>query len=473
MISYHGKHIKLTRHNMWSYNDFSNAINFPTEFSGIAIDSRNVQSGNIFIGIKGPNHDGGVFSRKAIENGAILCITHFIPKDSEEFSEKFLIVKNTYETLLSLAKYNREKKYINTTFIGVTGSVGKTTTKEMLNFVLPNSHANKGNLNNEFGLPLSLANLTKCDYGIFEMGMSARGEISYLSNILKPNIGIITSVAPAHMEFFNNIDEIAAAKAEILYGMNNGYLIVNLDIPGIHTILNSVKPHIKVIGYSLHDITYNIFGKIKIKNIEIESLHTIVTIEYDVKNGKLGELDYIIGGVGHDLIMNSLAVLATLIATHQDLNYMNKLKDFSSLNGRGKVKTIDNLQIQLINEAYNANPTSLAFALNRLNQLSQHSNYKRKIAIIGDMLELGQDEIEMHKAMLEHIMQNDIDKVFCVGQRMKHLFDILNVNKQGLWCETSQEMMKHIKNHLQPFDMVMVKGSNSMNMMSICNMLEE
>ncbi len=487
---------------MWTLNDLITALN--KEFQGLSsacynsvkIDSREVKEGDIFIGIKGPNNDGSTFAKQAIENGAAFCIVNAIPHNCYQFKDKFVIVNDTYQDgLVQLAKYNRNIKYKNSTFIGVTGSVGKTTTKEMLKIVfdklIGNTYATDGNKNNEYGLPLSIANIDdenlRC--GIFELGMSAPGEISYLSKILKPNIGIITSIAPAHLEYFSGLDEIAAAKAEIVEGMpDNSSLIVNFDSPHIDTILKIAddKSNLKIFGYSQSknnitaDFKITLIGY-EILKIDSNSYHTLVSLKYESNEGINGKVKYKIGCIGNEFIVNSMAVFSSLLvySLAHDLDLekiviaMNALKSFHGLKTRGGTIHYQKFDIKVLDDSYNANPTSVAAALNRLSQNFQLSEYKRKIAILGDMLELGEDELKMHRELVKNITDNKIDKVFCIGKRMYELFQILPDHQKGLWFETSDEMSQNIINHIQPFDFIMIKGSFSMQMSKICSAIQK
>lgn len=435
-------------------------------YNNIVIDSRSAQQGDIFIGIKGPNYDGGLFAADAIKNGASLCLTHFIPEGCDPAS--FMLLKDTYsDGLLRLANFNRNTK--DATYIGVTGSVGKTTTKEMLRLVLK-AYASEGNKNNHYGLPLTLANMDESAYGVFELGMNAPGEISYLSKILRPHIGVITGIAPAHIEFFPSINAIAAAKAEILDGLSE-YLIVNFDSPAIETITHLAKNR-KVIGYSTQRIAQDIYGKILIKHSEVicegDQMKTIVTSDYKTKHEQSKEICYKIGGVGKDLVMNSSAVLGTLLGCDLDVEMIHALEQFNSIAGRGKMTHVAPANIKLVDESYNSNPASLAAALNRIYIYSQYSPYKRKVAVLGDMLELGSEAVRLHKDISKHITDNKIDKVFCVGKMMKELFEMLELDVRGFYSETSDEMALEIVKHLKPFDVVMVKGSKSMMMHKVC-----
>ncbi len=470
---------------MWNKKDlekiFNRGLEIGNNLKGIKIDSR--LQGDIFIGIKGPNHDGSNFSKQAIENGAKLCIVSNIPSDCSDQPEKFIVLNDTYnDGLLKIAQFNRDHKHKNNSFIGVTGSVGKTTTKEMLKIafsaLLDDAYANDGNLNNHYGLPLSLANMSDAKCSIFELGMSSAGEISFLSKILKPHISIITGIAPAHMESFSGLDQIAAAKAEIVDGMEeNGILILNLDSPHADVIIEHAKKHsIKIFGYSLYENDLKVDLKIVLENQQTTPPgQTLMSVKFNEKR-----IDYRIGEIGSEFLLNSMAVLGALIAySDGDLESikkgMNGLESFSGLKGRGKKTFFPQKQITLIDDSYNANPTSVKAAIERFARISNgiSSDSKRSVAVLGDMLELGNDEIEMHKNLIDIISKNNIDKVFCVGNRMYELFKILPKDKQGLWCETAEEMSITIKDLLCDGDCIMVKGSNSMRMSRVCSAIEE
>ena len=466
-----------------------------SQYNSVTIDSRNVQKGDIFIGIKGPSYDGSTFAKEAIKNGAEFCIVSRSMYHNN-LEEKFIVVEDTYvDGLIKLAKYNRDIKYKNSNFIGITGSVGKTTTKEMTKIVFEkytnHSYANDGNKNNLYGLPLSIANINKdnLECGIFELGMSTSGEILFLSQILKPHIGVITGIAMAHMESFSSLNAIATAKSEILDGIqDNGSLVVNLDSPSIKTILKIAKNYnnIKIFGYSTFDYNFDIYCKVTLIKCQIikncdGSLNTMVTLKYSLENSLCGEFSYKIGCIGDEFIMNSMAVFGTLLSysTNGVLDFnkiseaMNTLERFNGLKARGQITNYKNFGLILLDDSYNANPTSMSTALKRLNKYSQHSEYNRKIAILGDMLELGKNELTIHRNLIEHIKQNNIDKVFCVGNRMHELFKVLRDTVKGLWFETSDEMSKHIIDNIQKFDLVMVKGSLGMQMAKICSAIHE
>ncbi len=456
---------------MWSKNILEAVLeqSVPDKFyNKITIDSRKVSAEDIFIGIKGPTFNGSSFAADAIKSGASLAIVDH----SQDNSDQFVVVEDTYrDGLMKLATYKRANH--QATYIGVTGSVGKTTTKDMLKLVLDNAYASQGNLNNHYGLPLSLSNIDDSRFCIFELGMNSPGEISCLSTILMPNIAIITGIAPAHLEYFSSIDGIAAAKAEIVDGLaHDGSLIINFDSPSLNVILDAAKDK-KIIGYSMKGHPQAQVSLIKSKIIKIDNrLFIEVSAKYATPDGNYCDVNYKIGGVGTDLVSNSLGVLSILIACNLDVNMMNKLENFSAVSGRGKIYHIESPNIQLIDESYNSNPASLAAALHRTNLYSKFTKYKRKVVILGDMFELGKDEVQLHYEVSDDIKKNEIDCVICVGDRMKVLYDIIDAQLKTAYFKTSFDAASNIKNFIKSGDVVMVKGSNGMKMSVICNAIK-
>ncbi len=458
---------------MWTKNCLEAALQhkiLDKQYNKITIDSRKINPGDVFIGIKGPNFNGSNFAADTIKNGASLAIVDHLPDNSD--TNQLLVVEDTYrDGLMKLATYKRENH--KAIYIGVTGSVGKTTTKDMLKLVLSDAYVSQGNLNNNYGLPLSLANMDDSQFCIFELGMSTLGEISFLSTTLRPNIAIITGIAPAHLANFSCLDDIAIAKSEIVNGLDNdGFLVVNCDSPSLDIILKIAAGN-KVIGYSMTDNLQAQVCLIRSEVVVIDGLlFTSVCAKYTTLDGNNAAINYKIGGIGNDLVSNSLGVLSVLIACNLDANIINKLEDFSSVSGRGQIYHIELFDIQLIDESYNSNPTSLSAALHRVNLYSTFTKYKRKVVILGDMLELGHDEMQLHREMYHDIKKNDIDAVICVGPRMKALYDIVNTQLKVAYFENSSDAVNNIKNLLKSGDIVMVKGSNGMKMSIICNAIK-
>jgi UDP-N-acetylmuramoyl-tripeptide--D-alanyl-D-alanine ligase len=456
---------------MWSKKSLEAALHQQVpdlQFGKITIDSRNVNKSDIFIGIKGENFDGSNFAIDALTMGASISITSFLP---EKYSgDRLIVVENTYsDGLIKLATYKRDNS--DATYIGVTGSIGKTTTKEMLKLVLSNSYASHGNLNNHYGLPLSLSNIDYSDFGIFELGMSSPGEISFLSKILRPDIAIITGIAPAHLEYFTSLDGIAAAKAEIIDGLSDsGVLVVNFDSPSLNVILKYSEEK-NVVGYSYQGNAKAMVTLIKSEVVESNGiLFTNVSARYG--SGPSDEINYTIRGIGKDLVENSLAILTTLVVANLDLRNIEKLIDFETVNGRGKIHYIESCDVKLIDESYNSNPTSLSAALYRMNLYSQSTKYKRKVAILGDMLELGPNEVDLHCNVINDIKKYEIDSLILVGGRMRYLYEIVDEQFKVAHFNNSTDVVTKIGELIESGDLVMVKGSNGMKMSAICSAIK-
>jgi UDP-N-acetylmuramoyl-tripeptide--D-alanyl-D-alanine ligase len=459
---------------MWNKNTLEAALSRQIsdgEFKKISIDSRTINSGDVFIAIKGINFDGNNFAATAIKNGASLSIVSSITEDLP--TNQLLLVEDTYQDgLIKLATYRRNNH--DAIYIGITGSVGKTTTKDMLKHILgSDAYATDGNLNNHYGLPLSLANMNNSKFGVFELGMSAPGEIAFLSSILRPNIAMMTNIAPAHLEKFTSLDGIAAAKAEIIDGLtSDGFLIVNFDSGSLDVILKIAGDR-RIIGYSVQGHLGAQVSLIKSEIILINSLlFTVIYAKYKTLDGDSLEIDYKINGIGEDLIINSLGVLSVLLISNLDIAIIKRLESFEIADGRGKIHHVVLQDIYLIDESYNSNPASLAAAFRRMYLYSKFTHYKRKVAILGDMLELGPGELDLHRNLINNIENNEINAVICIGERMRALYDILDSQVKVTHFKTSDDAASEIDKFLQTSDLVMIKGSNGMKMSTICNAIK-
>ncbi len=413
---------------------------------GVSIDTRTLKSGNLFIAIRGPNFDGHDFIKVAKERGAVAVIT-----DREITVDiPYVIVLDTLKALQDLAGYKRSKS--TAIFIGITGSVGKTTTKEMVyNTLILHGKAfrNFGNFNNHIGLPLSLLNAPDdSQYIILEMGMSNFGEIEFLAKIVRPEISIITNVGAAHLGNFNSIEEIAKAKAEIF----------------IHTksivILNKED---KFYEYLL-DRT-NLYRNIS-KVISVGSKGTdVVLVSYGSGHAQVSihdtKYEFLIPNL--HLAQNSLLALSVIHALCLDMQVSIKgLNNFTPQEGRGNIITKNGITI--INDTYNANPPSMKAALKSLSDFDG-----RKVAVIGDMLELGDKARELHEELAQTIEQYKIDVVITIGSNMKHLFDILPHYRRGnhFRIVRGADILRNVRKG----DVVLIKGSRAMRMESIIERL--
>ena len=430
---------------------------------GVSIDTRTIQPGDIFIALKGEKIDGHNYVQEALRKGAVAAIVSHDVDDVIQ-TEKLFFVVNTDEALEDMARYAAQNAH--TLKIGITGSSGKTTTKEMLALALKGQgtvHATQGNLNNQWGVPLTLARLSRLsDWAIIEMGMNHTGEMEYLSYLVKPDIALITMIGSAHHEFFKDLQDIASAKAEIFKHMNKGGAVfLNRDNDQFGFLKEKAQEneiaHIYSFG-SAKDST------VRLLNYQADVNGSKATIQI---NGQLKVLE--LQTTGLHFIQNALGVLGVVLALGADLDKaIENLKEMKPLKGRGAhvVADIEDKKITFIDDTYNANPSSMAASLNVLGTVTG-----RKIAVLGDMLELGEKSAEMHVALKDPIIQNNIDLVFTVGDEMRKLYDALPNNKKGVAVRSVDEVVQPLLENLKDGDTVLLKGSNGMKLFTLLEKL--
>lgn len=442
----------------WNINNIINATGGRkmgncnwTHSPNISIDTRSTKKGDVFIAIKGQNFDGHDFLHEAFSKGAVVAI---VSENKYEYKEYPLIVtNNTLEALHNIASYYIKNALVNAKIIAITGSVGKTTTKDMLYTVLSQrgiSHTNEGNLNNNIGLPLTILKAPiNCQYLILEMGMNKAGEIKELSEISNPDIAVITNIEPAHAENFSSISDIAKAKLEVLYGMkNNGTLILNRDNNYYDYLWSHSNKNI--ITFSKHqeamvrllDLTRNNNGI----NLKIAANNQIIDCHLNTQ--------------GEHFAYSALAVVAVMQSLGIDLSLA--LKNFNITNGRGNILEVkyNGKHAYVIDDSYNASPASMKAAIKTL---SIYSN-NRKVALLGDMLELGEESIQFHTALINSIMEYNIDKIYTVGKFILSLHKLLPENIKGTHFDSSSQLKAHLTNIIQDNDVILVKGSRGMKM---------
>ncbi len=445
---------------LWSSVDAARSMNGTTSgqwsASGISIDTRTIKKGDLFFAIKGDHSDGHDYAVEAIKKGAVCAVVS--KKIDGIDDDKILLVKDTFTALQDLGKAARHRT--GATIIGITGSVGKTGTKEFLSTALGalgQTHASVKSYNNHWGVPLSLASMDAgCDYGVFEMGMNHAGEITPLSRQVRPDISIITTIAPVHVgNFDNGIEGIAAAKAEILEGMDAGSkIILNHDNEWFNYLQRAA---------ARHDVEVYSFG-------ESEECHSALLSCIEASNGSrvkakiMGEeVEYSLQIAGRHVVMNSLAVLLAVKLAGGDIQIAAKaLSKQEAIAGRGKREIIDigdkENPITLIDESYNASPISMRAAFKVL-ALIDPGRGGRRIAFLGDMLELGADGARHHAELSLPIKAANIDLVYTSGKLMKNLFDTLPANQRGAHKDSSKDLAEIVPDVLVPGDVVMVKGS--------------
>jgi UDP-N-acetylmuramoyl-tripeptide--D-alanyl-D-alanine ligase len=453
---------------LWDINEIGKALNWTakSEFiipiTGVSIDSRTIEKGDMFFALSGENFNGNDFIDDAIQKGASVCISDDIKKVNSSNVKNVIQVENVSNALNSLASYRR--KSLKGMVIGITGSLGKTSTKEMFKLALSScgkTFATKKNLNNHYGVPLSLISCPKdVDFCILELGMGAKGEIANLSKIAKPNIAVITNIHPVHLEFFNSTEEIAYAKSEIFE---------NMAQPSFG-ILNSNSNHFDIQSNQAkkYEIKIHTFGKDSDANCYIKSIdkydkiHKIANINCYNKNYEQ-KFD---ANVGEHLIFNSLAIFICAISLNLNLSSIQKsLENFKPQSGRGEVINLKN-NIKLVDESYNSSPEAVASALQNLKSLKTINS--RIIAILGDMKELGKNEIDFHK----NIELEGVDKIFCVGKLMENLYKHSNQKIRGAYTENSTQMAEIITDCIREDDIILVKGSFSVDMKLIVDKIK-
>ena len=422
-------------------------------------DSRIVKPGDVYIGIKGENFNGSEFYKEALENGAIGCILQNIEIKDEEinkYKDKFIvIVNNVVEALQKLAAYKRSLYDIPV--IGVTGSVGKTSTKDIIASVMSRKYKTlktDGNYNNEIGLPLTILNLRDHEAAVIEMGMSALGEISLLTNIAKPTTAVITIIGSSHIGELGSRENILKAKLEILEGLDsNGSLIINNDNDLLHKWNEANTDNHKHITYGIENKS-----NIMAQNIKVEKESSSFNIIYE---GKTYTVTVPVGG--RHFIYNSLSAICVGIEYGIQIEEIIKgISEFKLTKRRMEViKNSDNITI--INDSYNASYESMRAALEYVSKVDAN----KKIAVLGDVLELGEFSKQMHENIGEEVVKNNIDILITVGEEAKNISSKaieLGMNKESIYhIESNDKAANLIKQIAKQGDIVLVKASNGMH----------
>jgi len=440
---------------VWNAKRLKEALNIdlPSDFVGGKVDfnSKDIAEGDIFIALPGEKRDGHEFVQDALSKGAALAIC-----SQKIDSPKVAIVSDTTEALLKLAKYSRANS--NAKYIGVTGSVGKTSTKEAIASILSNfesTYFNKGSFNNHIGVPLTLASCPiDAKFSVNEMGMNHAGEIRELTKLVKPHIAVITQLGEAHIEFLGSRENICKAKCEIFEGLvDGGVAIINKDseffdlqmkilaernIREVYSFSESQESDCFIVDYQKAEdhaiVSYNILGKI-----------------YKTKNHLIGKHQAVnIGGA-------LLVALALGLDMDKATNSVQNIKQFYGRGEESKV-IINGKTLSIINDGYNANPTSLGAALENLATIKG-----KKIAILSNMVELGEDSAILHASMKDKVLKAGVSELYTVGDLIKNLHNEL---KDKINCHhydsISDETFDDIYNKIKNEDAtILVKGSNS------------
>jgi UDP-N-acetylmuramoyl-tripeptide--D-alanyl-D-alanine ligase len=421
--------------------------------SGVSIDTRAVAANDLFVALKGPRFDGHDFVNAALSSGAAAAMVDRPISGADP--ARLLAVPDTMAGLEALAVGARARSRAR--IVAVTGSVGKTGTKEALATLLDaqgRTHASTGNLNNQIGMPLSLARMpANAEFGVFEIGMNHAGEIAPLSAMLRPHVAIITNVEAVHLEYFPNVEAIADAKAEIFAGLDaEGVAILNRDNPHFDRLTEAARARGVGLVWS--------FGE-----TGIEGRLTSVGLEPSgsaVKTSILGkQIDFRLPLPGRHQVQNALAVLLAVVAVGGDLDAaVASLERLTPVKGRGVAidVAIAGGSFRIVDETYNASPAATRAALAVLAMTAPAAGGRRLVAL-GDMLELGANGPAEHAGLAEALIASKVGQVFTAGPLMRHLHDALPAAMRGAHADNSAALAPLVASAAHANDIVLVKGS--------------
>jgi UDP-N-acetylmuramoyl-tripeptide--D-alanyl-D-alanine ligase len=459
---------------LWTLSDMATAMRadkagaLPADVNGISIDSRTVAKGDAFFALTDAR-DGHDFVEAALKAGAGVAVIARDKRARFAADAPLLAVDDVLEALRDLARAARAR--LRAQVIAVTGSVGKTGTKEALRLALSadgETHASAASYNNHWGVPLSLARCpADVKYAVFEIGMNHAGEITPLTRLVRPHVAIVTTIEPVHLEYFGSLEKIADAKAEIFAGVEpGGAAVLNRDNAQFARLAAAATAAgvARIVTFGEHA-----GADARLARCALQPDGS--TAEADV----LGQhVTYKLGVPGRHLVLNSLGVLAAVSLVHADLALaalaLNNLKPAA---GRGTRSTLalPGGSALLIDESYNANPASMAAALALLGQapLGLHG---RRIAVLGDMLELGAQGEALHRALAVAVAAAAVDLVYCSGPLMQALWEALPSGRRGGYAETAAALEPAVLGAVRAGDAVMVKGSLGSKMGPIVKALE-
>lgn len=428
--------------------------------SGVSIDSRTVVAGDLFVAIEGPRLDGHEFVRAALARGAAAAMVGRRP-DGLAADAPLLLVGDTLAALEDLGRQARARTRARV--VGVTGSVGKTGTKEALRHVLGGqgrTAASEGGLNNHWGLPLSLARVpADADFGVFEMGMNHPGEIDRLTRMARPDVALITAVEAVHGAFFDGVEAIADAKAEIFAGVEpDGAAVLNADNPHFARLAARARDGgiRRIVGFGA-----GAGVDVRLVAASLDAEGSSVTARVDGR-----DVSYRVGAPGRHWVTNSLAVLATVFALGVDVVAAARaLAGVAVGKGRGRRHLIrlPSGTFTLLDESYNASPVSVRAAIETLALMPKGPD-GRRVAVLGDMLELGERVVECHRALAGPLVAEGIDVIFTAGPNMRHLRSALPPAIRGGHAESSDGLAAAVAAWVRPGDVVSVKGSAASRM---------
>ncbi|MDC0455370.1 bifunctional UDP-N-acetylmuramoyl-L-alanyl-D-glutamate--2,6-diaminopimelate ligase MurE/UDP-N-acetylmuramoyl-tripeptide--D-alanyl-D-alanine ligase MurF [Candidatus Pelagibacter sp.] len=438
-------------------------INSNIKINNASINSKTINKDDIFFAIKGNNKDGNLYVNEAFQNGASLVIAN-----NQKKSKKKIIVDNTLQLLSEASSKLREN--LSSKIISITGSCGKTSLKELLGKTLSkisNVTYSPKSFNNKFGVPLSLFNLRENDeFGVFEIGMDRKGEIDYLSKIIKPDVGVITNISYAHIKNFKNIHQVALAKSEIINNIKtNGFLVLNQDdkFYNLHKKI-AKKKKINILTFGLKNKSADIF----LKKIVKEKSKYKIFININKK-----QTYFYLRSIFENNLKNLLAAIA-IMSIYKDTQTLDKniFFDYEIAKGRGDITKVkfNKKNIYIIDESYNSNPLSLKSAIKNFDEL-KIDNSKKKL-ILGDMLELGNYSKKLHIEAGKDINKTSLKNINVVGKHILYTYKNLDKQRRGVTLKDKSKIIDLIKNDLNNNDYLMIKGSNSTGLNTLVNKLK-
>ncbi|MDP3371875.1 MAG: UDP-N-acetylmuramoyl-tripeptide--D-alanyl-D-alanine ligase [Candidatus Paracaedibacteraceae bacterium] len=444
----------------WGLNELISALGLPTlsvdaPVYGISIDTRTLKPGDLYIPMEG-QRDGHAFVADAFEKGAIAA---FVTSSFDIFSVKgrCIVVPDTLIALQQLGIYNRKKS--SAKIIAVTGSVGKTTLKEMLGHILHSfgkTVISKASYNNCWGVPLSLLDLrSDTEFGVLEVGMNHPGEIEPLAHMIVPDIAIITKLAEAHIGHMGSFEAIAHEKSTLLNALKpDGTALIYGGSSSDHILLQNIKGH----TYKLCDMS----------NLKAYVHHGKTRVSAIVDNRTL---HYILPFAALHHVGNSILAVEACHAMQLDVQQAaTMLETFELPAGRGVTRNIvlsNNISITLIDDSYNANPVSMRAGLLSLKDY----NADRRIAVLGEMRELGAESSKYHSDLFASLEEANIDLLFCCGEEMSFLYNIIPENLKGFHANRAVDLITPLITSLRSGDVIFVKGSNGSKVSEVVNFL--
>lgn len=429
-------------------------------------DTRIIKKGDTYIGIKGENFDGNTLWQKAFEAGADTVIVQgidFSKEKLEQYQNKNIIeVKNTIQALADIATYKRTSCKKDFQVVGVTGSVGKTSTKDIIANVVAQKYSTlktQGNNNNNIGLPFTIFKLENQEAAVIEMGMNHFGEISKLTKIAKPTISVITNIGTSHIGNLGSRENILKAKLEILEGMDKKILVINNDNDLLHKyyLENVENKDIEIHTYGIENDSDVMAENIILNENDSEFICNIKGEKFKIKVP--------VGGI--HFVYNAICAVTvgTLLGLNQE-QIKNGIETFELTKKRMDITELKN-GVTIINDSYNASFESMQASLKYLNGL----NSKRKIAVLGDMFELGEFSEELHEKVGKEVVKNKIDILICCGKNAKYIVE--NAEKEGMkkqniyYFETREQVEELVKKIWQSGDSILFKASNGMKFFNI------